>query len=107
MRIEQVFSTLIGRHPTPGRTAGSPGGTSGGSSIEAILEAEIVQLSLNSDGIWQAATSAQSDTAYAQTSARHTPHPLQLASTGLRFYLHTGHLHVRIATVGLTVDTYV
>lgn len=107
MRVGTVFSALTGSGPAAGRTAGPPGSARSAGSLDEILEAEIVQLSLHSDGIWQATAVSEADASFTQTSHRRAPFPPKLPAAGVRLYLPTGHLHVRTPTVGLQVDTYV
>ena len=107
MRLGQVFSSLTGSGRVPGHPVESPGTAEHGSARDTTLEAEIVQLSLNSDGIWQAAAPAESSTDYTQTSPRQQRYTRTLATVGMPVYLPTGQLQVRTPTVGLTVDVYV
>ncbi|MGE3536878.1 MAG: hypothetical protein AB7N91_05480 [Candidatus Tectimicrobiota bacterium] len=107
MSIGQVLTSWFShgqaqsRPTTPGREAGHA------ESLETLLEAEIVQLALRSDGIWHPVTALESASSTSQRSARTPFTTRQLASSGLRLYLPTGQTQVRTPTVGLTIDTYV
>jgi len=107
MRISDILSVLAGGALAPGRTAGPPDAPQDRPPVQDILDADVVQLTLSHDGIWQVAASPESDTSFARTPPRPPfPTPRLYASVTSR-YAPTGGLQASAPSRGLVVDIYV
>jgi len=107
MSISDLLSALAGGSTAPGRTAGPPATPQDTTPVQDILEADVVQLTLSHDGIWQVAASPESDTSFARTPPRSPFSTPRLYPSVTSLYAPTGGLQASAPSRGLVLDIYV
>ena len=106
MSIGDILSALARSGPALARTSGPPGTARGIASIQDIPEAEIMQLTLSNDGIWQVVASPQSDTSFTRTPHRTALQTLRLYPSITHLYAPTGRPQASAPARGLVLDIY-